>query len=127
MPTVSVSSQISQAVYFIAVLSLAGALAKPVYGVYTASQERGAQVTAAGIASMLDSLSPGESVTLKLVSYPGLEMSSSLAGSTVKVTEGPMSGSAQVRWLLPTLTLEPGLPYTFALTGTSVSVVAQNG
>ena len=127
MPAASISSQISQAVYFIAVLSLAAILAKPVYGVYTAAQERGAQATADGVGSMLDSLSPGESVVLKLESYPGVGLAVSLDGSEVRASEGSATSVYHVHWSLPTATLLPGVSYRFVLSGGSVSVKAQNG
>jgi hypothetical protein len=129
MPAVSVSAQISQAIYFLAVITLAAVLAKPVYGVYTASQERGAQVTAAGIGSMLNSLSPGESAAFRLDAYPGVALSASLSGTTVKVSEGRATCVFPVRWSLPSETLEPGVLYAFTLDGTSIAsaVVGENG
>jgi len=83
LPAVAVSSQLSQSVYFISIVGLSVLLARPVYLVYSASQERSAQVVASGLEAMIDSMSPGTTVVTSLESYPGVLLSVSLSGTTV--------------------------------------------
>jgi len=117
MPTVAVSSQISEAVYLASIIGLSVLLARPVYLVYSASQERGAQVVAAGLGEMIDSMSPGTSLVTSLQSYPGVQLTVVLGGTTVSASFGNSSASAQVRWELPRATLHPGELYNFTLQG----------
>ncbi len=124
MPAVAVSSQISQSVYFISIIGLSVLLARPVYLVYSAAQERSAQDVASGLESMIDSMSPGTTVVTSLESYPGVQLSVSLSGSTVAVSFGNATATAQVRWELPHATLSPGADYSFTLNGGDL-VVAQ--
>jgi hypothetical protein len=125
---VSVSSQLSDAVYLAAIIGLAVLLARPVYLVYSASQQRGAEVVASGVAAMLDSLSPGTTVVTALESYPGVKLSVALSGSTVVATLGGASATAHVKWELPRATLSGGETYNFTLLGGGVVVAqARNG
>jgi hypothetical protein len=128
LPAVSVSSQLSEAVYFVSVIALSVLLARPVYLVYSGSQERSAQVVASGIEVMIDSMSPGTTVVTSLEGYPGVQLSVSLSGTTVAASFGNATAMAQVRWELPRATLSPGVPYTFTLNGGEVMVAqARNG
>jgi hypothetical protein len=128
LPAVSVSSQLSEAVYFVAIIGLSVLLARPVYLVYSGSQERSAQVVASGIEAMIDSMSPGTTVVTSLESYPGVQLSVALSGTTVAASFGNATATAQVRWELPRATLSPGATYVFTLTGGEVMVAqARNG
>lgn len=128
MPAVSVSSQLSEAVYFVSIIGLSVLLARPVYLVYSGSQERSAQVVASGIEAMIDSMSPGTTVVTSLESYPGVQLSVALSGTTVAASFGNATVTAQVRWELPRATLSPGATYVFTLTGGEVMVAqARNG
>jgi len=124
LPAVAVSSQLSQSVYFISIVGLSVLLARPVYLVYSASQERSAQVVASGLEAMIDSMSPGTTVVTSLESYPGVLLSVSLSGTTVAASFGDATATAQVRWELTHATLSPGAAYNFTLNGGDV-VVAQ--
>jgi hypothetical protein len=122
VPTVAVSSQLSEAVYFVSVIGLAVLLARPVYLVYSASQERSAQVVASGLEAMVDSMSSGTTVVTSLESYPGVQLSVALAGTTVAASFGNATATAQVRWELQRATLSPGEAYNFTLKGGVVAV-----
>lgn len=122
MPAISVSSQLSQVVYFASVLGLALMLARPVYLVYTGSQERAAEVSAAGLSAMLDSLSPGMTVVASLEAYPGVTSGATLSGNTVVVAFGSSTAIAHVTWALSHATLSAGRAYTFKLQGGEVVV-----
>jgi hypothetical protein len=124
LPAVSFSSQLSEAVYFVSIIGLSVLLARPVYLVYSASQERSAQAVASGLEAMIDSMSPGTIVVASLESYPGVQLSVSLSGTTVAASYGSATATAQVKWELPRETLSPGAPYSFTLNGGDV-VVAQ--
>jgi hypothetical protein len=126
VPTVAVSSQISEAVYFVSIIGLFLLLARPVYLVYSASQERSAQVVADGLGTMIDSMSPGSSVVTSLESYPGVQLSVALSGTTVAATFGGSTATAQVEWDLPRATLSPGQVYNLTLSGGEL-VVARDG
>ncbi len=124
MPAVSVSSRLADAVYFVSVVGLAILLTRPVYLVHSASQERGAQVVASGLGTMLDSMSPGMSVVTSLESYPGVQLSVSVSGQTVMASYGGASADARVQWQLPRADLLAGVRYNFTLEGGEV-VIAQ--
>ena len=124
MPAVVVSSQLSQSIYFISIIGLSVLLARPVYLVYSGSQERSAQVVASGLEAVIDSMSPGTTVVTSLESYPGVQLSVSLSGTTVSASFGDATAAAQVRWDLPHATLSPGATYSLTLNGGDV-VVAQ--
>jgi len=128
LPAVAVSSQLTQAVYFASIIGLSLLLARPVYQVYSASQERSAQVVASGLQAVIDSMSPGTTVTTRLESYPGVQLSVDLSGTTVSASIGGARAAAQVRWELPRATLSPGTLYSFTLSGGDVLVAqARNG
>ena len=128
MPAIAVSSQLSDAVYFVSIIGLSVMLARPVYLVYSASQERGAQAVASGLESMIDSMSPGTSIVTSLESYPGVQLSVALSGNTIAASFGNATTMAQVRWGLPHATLSPGEAYNFTLSGRDVVVEkARNG
>jgi ABC-type nitrate/sulfonate/bicarbonate transport system substrate-binding protein len=128
LPAVAVSSQLSEAVYFVSIIGLAVLLARPVYLVYSGSQERSAQAVASGLEAMIDSMSPGTTVVTSLESYPGVQLSVALRGTTVAVSFGNATATAQVRWALPHTTLSPGAAYSFTLKGGEVAVAqARNG
>jgi hypothetical protein len=128
MPTIAVSSQVSDAVYFVSIIGLSLILARPVDLVYSASQERDAQVVASGLEVMIDSMSPGTTVVTSLAGYPGVRLSVVLSGTTVAVSFGNASATAHVMWELPHVTLSPGLAYNFTLKGREVAVAqARNG
>jgi len=96
--------------------------------VYAASQERGAEIVASGLARMLDSMSPGMSVVITLESYPGVRLSVALDGTTVEAFFAKSAATAQVTWQLPRLTLSPGQAYNFTLEdGRVVVAQARNG
>ena len=122
MPTVAVSSQISEAVYFVAIIGLAVLLARPVYLVYSGAQERSAEVLAAGMAEMVDSMRPGTSTALDLEAYPGVAISVALEGSTLTAHVGGYSSEAAVRWALPEVTLHTGDEYNLTLVGDGVEI-----
>ena len=128
MPAVGISSQLSEAIYFISIIGLSVLLARPVYLVYAGSQERSAQVVASGVEAMIDSMSPGTTVVTSLESYPGVQLSVRLSGTTVAASFGNATATAQVRWELPIATLSPGPTYVFTLNGVEVTVAqARNG
>ena len=128
MPAVAVSSQLTQAVYFASIIGLSLLLARPVYLVYSASQERSAQVVASGLEAVIDSMSPGTTVVTSLESYPGVQLSVALSGTTIVASFGGAKASAQARWDLPRATLSPGASYSFTLNGGDVVVAqARNG
>ena len=122
MPTVAVSSQLSQAVYFVSIIGLGVLLARPVYLVYSASQERSAEAVASGLGAMIDSMSPGTTVVTSLESYPGVQLSVALAGTTIAASFGNATATAQVRWELPRAALSAGEAYEFTLQGGEVGV-----
>ncbi len=124
MPAVSISSQLSEAVYFASIVGLAVLLARPVYLVYSGSQERSAQAVASGVETVIDSMSPGTTVVTSLESYPGVPLSVALGGTTVTASFGTESATARVTWSLPHVTLSPGVSYSFTLKGGDV-IVAQ--
>jgi hypothetical protein len=124
VPAVAVSSQLSQSIYFISIIGLSVLLARPVYLVYSGSQERSAQVVASGLGAVIDSMSPGTTVVTSLESYPGVQLSVSLSGTTVSASFGDATAAAHVRWDLPRATLSPGATYSLTLNGGDV-VVAQ--
>lgn len=127
MPTVAVSSQLSQAIYFASVIGLAVLLARPVYLVYSASQERSAEAVASGLQAMIDSMSPGATVVSSLESYPGVQLSVALGGTTIAASFGGSTATAHVRWELPHTTLHPGEAYGFTLNGGEVVVAQARG
>jgi len=128
VPTVAVTSQLSEAVYFVSIIGLSVLLARPVYLVLSASQERAAQEVAFGLEATIDSMSPGTTFVTSLESYPGVQLSVTLAGTTVAASFGNATATAQVRWELPHVTLYPGEAYAFTLNGGEVAVAqARNG
>jgi hypothetical protein len=127
MPAISVSSQLSEAVYFVSIIGLSLLLARPVYLVYSGSQERSAQVVASGLGAMIDSMSPGTTVVAGLEGYPGVQLSAALSGTTVAVSFGGATATAQVRWELARVTLSPGVIYSFTLNGGVLVAQARNG
>ena len=128
MPTASVSSQLSDAVYLVSIIGLSILLARPVYLVFSASQERGAEAVAAGLGGMIDSMSPGTTLVTRLESYPGVQLTVTLSGSTVAASFGKTTATSPVKWDLPHSTLSPGETYAFTLKGGEVSVAqARNG
>jgi len=128
VPTVAVSSQLTEAVYMVSIIGLTVLLARPVYLVYTASQERGAEAVAAGLRTMIDSMSPGTTVVTRIESYPGVQLSVSLQGTTVAASLGKSTATAQVSWDVPHMTLSPGEDYNFTLEGGVLRVAqARNG
>jgi hypothetical protein len=122
VPTVTISSQLSEAIYMVSIIGLAALLARPVYLAYAASQERGADVIASGLGSMIDSMSPGTSVVTRLETYPGVQLSVALEGTDVSVALGGSTATAHVRWGLPHAALSPGEDYNFTLEGGEVLV-----
>lgn len=128
MPTASVSSRLSDAIYLVSIVGLSILLARPVYLVFAASQERGAEAVAAGLGRMIDSMSPGTTFVTTLESYPGVQLTVTLSGSTVAASFGKTTATSHVIWELPHLTLSPGERYAFRLEGGEVSVAqARNG
>jgi hypothetical protein len=128
MPAISVSSQLSEAVYFVSIIGLSILLARPVYLVYSGSQQRSAQVVASGIEAMIDSMSPGITVVTSLETYPGVQLSVVLSGTTVAASFGNATATEQVRWELMRATLSPGTTYSFTLNGGEVMVAqTRNG
>lgn len=128
MPAIAVSSRISDAVYLVSIVGLSILLARPVYLAYAASQERGAQIVASGLARMIDSMSPGTSVTTTLETYPGVRLSVVLDGTTVAASFGASAATVHVSWQLPHFTLSPGQAYNFTLEGGRVVIEqARNG
>src|SRR5690349_12203950 len=117
MPAIAVSSRISDAIYLVSIIGLSIFLARPVYLVYAASQERGAEVVASGLAEMIDSMSPGTSVVSTLENYPGARLTVVLDGMTVAASFGSGAATAHVNWQLSHLTLSPGHAYVFTLEG----------
>lgn len=115
MPAASVSSQVSQAVYFASVLALAILLSRPVYLVYSGAQERSAQAVAFGLSKEIDGLSPGGSVLVELQGYPGVVIAVALAGSSVVASFGGAKAGSSVVYDLPRATLTPGTFYNLTL------------
>ncbi len=122
MPTVGLSSQVSYAVYFAAIMSLFLLLAPPVYHVYATSQERSAEVVALSLSSTIDSMTAGTSVLARLESYPAVALSVSLSGRTVTASFGGSRAETQVKWELERCVLYPGPLYNFTLEGGKVLV-----
>lgn len=122
MPTVSVSSHLTEAVYLSSIIGLSILLARPVSLVYSASQQRTAEVVASGFADMIDSMSPGITVVATLQSYPGVRLSLVISGNTVVASCGTASATQHVRWGLARTTLYAGEAYAFTLHGGEVAV-----
>jgi hypothetical protein len=122
MPTVTVSSQLSDAIYLVSIVGLSILLARPVYLVFAASQERGAEAVASGMGGMIDSMTPGTTFVTRLESYPGVQLSVTLSGTTVEASFGKEAAVSHVRWQLPHATLSAGETYAFTLDGGEVSV-----
>jgi hypothetical protein len=128
VPTVAVSSQLSDAVYIVSIVGLSILLARPVYLVFTASQERGAEAVASGLGSMIDTMTPGTTLVTGLESYPGVQLSVTLSGTTVTASFGKATAAFQVKWEFAHATLSPGETYTFTLKGAEVLVApTRNG
>lgn len=128
MPTVAVSSQLSDAVYLVSIIALSVLLARPVFLVFAASQQRGAEAVASGLGGMIDSMSPGTTVVASLATYPGVQLSVTLSGTTVAASFGKTTATAGVRWELQRATLSPGETYSFTLRGGEVLVAqVRNG
>lgn len=127
MPAVSISSQLSYAIYFASIVGLAVLLARPVYLVYSGSQERSAQAVASGLSAMLDAMTPGTAVATSLESYPGVQLAVHLDGMSLTASYGNASATVQVTWPLPRVTLVPGETYTFTLGGGGMEVRAGSG
>lgn len=121
LPAVSVSSQLSSGVYFASLLALLALLAHPVALVYSASQERSAHAVAEGLATAIDTMSPGTSILARLESYPMVPVAVSLGGDGVTASFGSATATAAVRWNLQAGHLSPGL-YNFTLKGGAVSI-----
>jgi hypothetical protein len=115
VPTGSVSSQVSEAVYFASVVGLALLLARPVFLVYSGAQERSAQAVAFGLGALIDSMSPGSSVRFDLQSYPGLALSAALTGTSVSVSVGGATATAAVRYPVVPCGLVSGHVYELTL------------
>lgn len=98
------------------------------YQVLSASQERSAEVVASGLGSVIDSMTPGTSIVASLQSYPAVQLSVTLSGTTVEASFGKSTATAQVRWSLPQTTLHAGEAYRFTLNGVEMVVApARNG
>lgn len=116
----SVSSHVSEAIYLISIIALSVLLARPVYLVYSGSQELAARTVSSGLAQSLNSMLPGMTITTILQSYPGVGFSVSLGGSSVVAKCGAASATAETKWHLPHVTLTPGRAYTFTLQGEEI-------
>src|ERR1700690_4473193 len=128
MPAISVSSQLSEAVYFVSIIGLSILLPRPVDLVFSGSQQRSAQVVASGIEAMIDSMSPGITVVTSLETYPGVQLSVVLSGTIVAASFGNATARQQVRWELTRATLSPGTTYSFTVNGGQVMVAqTRNG
>ncbi|MDA4117469.1 MAG: hypothetical protein OK455_03910 [Thaumarchaeota archaeon] len=122
MPTTAVSSLISDAVYLISIVVLSVFLARPVYLVYGAAQTRGADMVASGVGTMLDSISPGTSVITSFESYPGVQLSVVLSGTSVTASFGKSAATFHERWPLQNVVLTPGESYNFSFRGGEIVV-----
>jgi hypothetical protein len=128
MPTVAISSRVSDAVYILSILLVGLLLARPVFVTYSASQERAAEVVAAGVGKMIDSMSPGTRVVTSLESFPSVHYSVELSGNSVIASFGRSAATDHVRWSLSHTVIHPGLLYAFTLEGGMVEVAqARNG
>ena len=126
MPATSVTSQVSQAVYFASLFGLAVLLSRPVYLVYSGAQERSAQAVAFGLRSEIDAMSPGSSIVVVLQGYPGIRLAVSLEGTTVAASFGGTSADSPVKYSLPHATLVAGEAYNLTLEGGRIQVAQAN-
>jgi len=117
VPATGISSQISDAVYLASILILAVLLARPVYGVYSASQTRAVEIVAAGVEKMIDSIPSGGSTVVRLEAGVGATFSVRLSGHTVSVSSGGFTAISQVKCSLPSMTLSSGTAYRLSETG----------
>jgi hypothetical protein len=124
LPTSSVSSQVSDAIYYASIILLSLLLARPVYLAYSGSQERGAQTVSSSLAAVIDAMSPGMTLVTSLQAYPGIPLTVTLSGTSVSASVGHASSSSPVRWQLQRALLLPGTDYSFTLRGGTVEVVA---
>ena len=108
--------------YFASLIGLSLLLARPVYLVYSGSQERSAQAIAFGLAETIDSLSPGMSVLVMLSSYPAVGLSAALAGNTVTASFGETTATANVVYALPHTPIAAGTVYNFTLVSGLIEV-----
>ena len=92
------------------------------YLVYGAAQTRGADIVASGIGNMIDSMSPGTTFVMSLESYPGVQLSVALSGTTVTASFGKSTATSQVTWPLRSAVLSPGETYNFTLRGGEITV-----
>ena len=115
MPTTGISAQVEQAVYMASVFGLLLLLARPAYLVFSASEERGAQAVAQGVAGTVDALAPGSSVMVSLPAYPGLSLSVSISGTLVIASVDGTQANATVQWPMEPMVLDAGASYSFAL------------
>jgi len=113
---------VAQAVYLVSILGLALLLARPVLLVYSASQERAAQAVSSSLGKVIDSMSPGTSVVIRLEGYPGVLMKVDLGGKAVSASFEGATATAPVRWELPVATLVPGEEYNFTLVGGEIEL-----
>jgi cytochrome bd-type quinol oxidase subunit 2 len=115
LPTVGLSSQIEQAVYIASIVGLLLLLARPAYLVFSASQERGAEAVAAGLASVIGSMRPGTTLICALPAYPGVSLTADLAGTIIIVNLDGSRANATVRWHVDPITLTAGESFSLTL------------
>ena len=78
---------------------------------------------------MIDSMSPGTTLVTSLESYPGVQLSVTLSGTTVAASFGRCDGDGPGEMGAPaTRRSPPGETYSFTLNGVEVVVAqARNG
>jgi hypothetical protein len=114
-------------VYLASIIGLLLLLARPVYLVFSASEQRGAESVAQGISNVVDSLTQGSSVVCTLPAYPGVSLSVDLSGSAVSAYVDGNRASTSVRWPINPMTMEAGESYSFTLEDGHVLVSAVSG
>ena len=96
-------------------------MSSPLSAIVVGLREGAAARTVDGIAATVDELRPGMRVTLGYgqLGSAGLVR---LAGHVVTFSDGSLTVTREVPWLLPDVALSPGEPYIVWLSGDSLEV-----
>ena len=117
------SSTVSWGVYLAAASCLLALLMPVIVGVAQSAQAAAQRSEFESASRVIDGLEPGMSVRLVYGGAAG-DGPVTLAGHYLTVQSAGGTITEHCRWVLPQAELEPGVPYTFTLDGSSVVVMA---
>ncbi len=115
MPAASISSIVSDSAYLAAVLIVTVLLFRPVFGLYSDSEQQTATMTATSLSAVVNAMSPGMSTTVLLQGPAFSNMSVSFTGTEVVVACQGHTASQAVIWQLRPAHLYAGRTYTLRL------------